>query len=55
MLFVCECIRASVYVCCVCVSVYACVCVYALLCVCTGGGSVWMGVCVSVSSARKCV
>jgi len=62
MLFVCECMRVSVYVCCGCECVYACVCVYALLCaymcIYMGGGECVDGcVCgsVSVSSARKCV
>ena len=61
MLFVCECMRVSVYVCCasecVCVCVRVCVIV---LCTCIykGGGSVWMGVwggCGCVKREKMCV
>ena len=59
MLFVCECMRVSVYVCCVCkrVCVRVCVIVCMYVYIQGGGECVDGGVCesVSVSSARKSV
>ena len=58
MLFVCECMRVSVYVCCVCECVCACMryCVY--VCVYTRGGAggwLFVGECECVKREKMCV